>query len=364
MIFSCNGSDLADALSKVTQALPQRKTSVILEGIKIKAEDNEVTLTATDLSFTIIKKIKADVKMSGEIIVPGKLFSEYTGKYRDGIVEISDIEENVKIKYLDNTTSLKTLNLNEYPVIKEYEFEYKITVKQKDFKDLILKTVFASSMNDENRPVLKGCLIKVDGDEIKSVALDGFRMAILNKKLNDSLPPKEMNVPSKDLIRICKLLENDEETVDLCFANKRLIVDLNDIKTISTPIEGFVRYESSIPRDYETEITVNTTLLKNALDRVSILSRYEKSNLVKLEVKNNTLVLFANSEMGDSSESISVISKGKDLTIGYNAKYIADCLDKIDDDYIIIKMNYNSPTIITAVENSEYLYLILPVRYH
>ena len=364
MIFSCNGFDFTDALNKISMALPQRKLSAILDGIKIEAQGDYVSLTATDMDFTIIKKIKADVKMSGEILVPGKLFIDFVKKLNgDFPIEIYDEEETVVIKYLDNTSKLNLLNIEEYPVIKDYDYDYSLTILQKDFKELVNKTAFASNMNDDNRPVLKGCLFKVDEDEIQSVALDGFRMAICKKHLVSEHPTTEINIPSKDLVKISKLLENDEDSVDLCFANKKLIINNNDLKIISTPIEGFVNYKASIPNTFETEITVSTRSLEAAIDRVSTFAKYEKSFLVKLEVKNNILNISSNSEYGNASENISVLTKGKDIVVGYNAKYITDCLKNIDDEYVVIKMNYSNPTIITGVEDSEYLFLILPIRF-
>ena len=86
MIFSCNGLDLADALTKVSQALPQRATSPILNGIKFEAEGDFVKVTATDLEFTISKLVKADVKMSGEVLVPGKIVEEYI---KDGRIKVN-----------------------------------------------------------------------------------------------------------------------------------------------------------------------------------------------------------------------------------------------------------------------------------
>ena len=364
MIFSCNGLDLADALTKVSQALPQRATSPILTGIKIEAEGDFVKLTATDLEFTIVKIIKADVKMGGEVLVPGKILEEYIKKLRgDSDIEISDEEGKLIISYLDNNTTLNTINVEEYPILKNYEYKYKISILQKDFKDLIEKTAFASNATDDNRPILKGCLIKVEKNEIKSVALDGFRMAICKKELVGEYPATEINIPAKDLFRISKLLENDEDSIDLCFTDKKLIIEVKDMKIISTPIEGFVNYEASIPRDFETTVTIKTQLLMDALDRVSILSKHEKSNLVKIEVKGNILNIVSNSEFGSASENIPVLSKGKDIVVGYNYRFIADCLKNIEDEYILLNMNYLNPSIITSVENSEYMYLILPVRF-
>ncbi len=365
MIFSCNTLDLADALSKISLALPQRKLSAILEGIKMEAEGDFVKLTTTNMDFTIIKLIKADVKMSGEVLVPGKIFEEYIKKFNtDSEIEISDEDDKLIINCMDNKTSLNILNISEYPVIKDYEYDYKISLLQKDFKDLINKTAFSSNMNDDNRPVLKGCLLKIEDSTIQSIALDGFRMAICKKLLDKDYPATEINIAAKDLLKITKLLENDEEDVNLCFANKKLVVEVKDMKIICTPIEGkFVNYQASIPKSFETEITVNTRMLEGSIDRVSTLAKFEKSNLIKTEVKGNILSISSNSEFGESNENINVLAKGKDTLVGYNSKYITDCLRNISDEYVVIKMNYTSPSIITGVEDSDYLYLILPVRY-
>ena len=363
MIFSCNGLDLADAIKKVSQALPQRATSPILNGIKIEADGDFVKLIATDLEFTIIKLIKADVKMSGEALVSGKILVDYISKLGSSEIEVSDEDDKLIVSYLDNKTKLTTINVEEYPVLKEYEYKYKISILQKDFKDLINKTAFASNQTDDNRPRIKGCLLKIEGSEIESVALDGFRMATCKKQLVNKYPSTKINIPSKDLSKITKLLEDDEDTVDLCFSDKKLIVEVKDMKIISTPIEGFVNYEASIPKDFETIVTIKTKLLEDAIDRVSVLSKYEKSNLIRIEVKNNILNIVSNSEYGSSNENIPVLSKGKDILVGYNYRFITDCLKNIEDEYVLLKMNYLNPSIITSVENSEYMYLILPVRF-
>lgn len=365
MIFSCNCLDLIDALTKISYALPQRKLSAILEGIKIEAINDIVKITATDMDFTVVKTIRADVKMNGEVLVPGKPLSDYVKKINgESEIEIYDEQEKLFIKHSDSTSDINLLNIEEYPTIKEYEYEYTITLLQKDFKDLINKTAFASNENDENRPVLKGCLLKIEDGYIQSVALDGFRMAICKKPIVSEVPNSEINIPSKDLRKIAKLLEDDEDSVNLCFANKKLIIDIKDIKIISTPIEGFVNYMASMPRDFETVITVNTKMLNDSIERVSTFAKYEKSNLVKLDIKNNLLNITSNAEVGNANENISVINdNGKDLIVGYNSKYISDCLRNIEDEFIKIKMNYSIPSIITGIDNSDYLYLILPVRY-
>ena len=74
MNIICNGTQLSEALTRVIKALPVKKTIPILEGVKLSAYGNTLTLTATDTELAIQKTINADVKIEGEALVPGKLF--------------------------------------------------------------------------------------------------------------------------------------------------------------------------------------------------------------------------------------------------------------------------------------------------
>lgn len=80
MKLSCDSLDLSDALTQVGKALPLKKVMPILNGIKLKAEGDTLTLTATDLELSIEKKIKADIFTEGETVILGKYFTEYVRK--------------------------------------------------------------------------------------------------------------------------------------------------------------------------------------------------------------------------------------------------------------------------------------------
>ena len=75
MKLICNGNDLSDAVGKVYKAVSARTTNPILEGIKLSAKEDSLTLSATDLEISIEKIIPADVKIPGEVVVPGLVIS-------------------------------------------------------------------------------------------------------------------------------------------------------------------------------------------------------------------------------------------------------------------------------------------------
>ena len=366
MKLSCKGNLLSDALARVMKALPIKKTMPILEGIKLTAEGNSLTLTATDTEFAIQKTIAAEVKMEGEALVPGKLFGELVRKLpSDEDVEISFMDEqNFVIKYMDSETTLKAMKLKDYPPIQQYDYEITVDMLQKDVKDMIGKTIFCAA-TDDVRPVLKGCFLEIKGNKIKCVALDGFRLAVTVKDLVMEYPDTTAIIPAKNLSEIYKLLEEDEEVVSLNFCPKKIMVDMKYTKIISNLMTGvFTRYESSIPASFETVITIDKTMLENSLERSYVMSRFEKSNMIKIEIKEGgKMTISSNSELGEVKEVISVFSTGKDMTILFNSKYLLDCMKVIDDQFIKLSLtNPTSPSTISPVEGDGYLYMILPLR--
>ena len=80
MKIICEGIELSDAVMKVVKACSTKTTNPILETIKISAENDGVTLLATDGEIAIEKKIKAEVLQEGAVCVPGKYFSDFIKK--------------------------------------------------------------------------------------------------------------------------------------------------------------------------------------------------------------------------------------------------------------------------------------------
>ena len=133
---------------------------------------------------------------------------------------------------------------------------------------------------------------------------------------------------------------------------------------INRLIDGqFINYKQILPKDFGTVVTINKEQFEDAIDRASVLSRVDKNNLVKFDIKEKNLMLTSNSEIGSTKENITVGLKGSDLVISFNSKYFTDCLRVIDNPYV--KLNFNSaiqPCVITPSEGNDYLFLILPVK--
>ncbi len=363
MKLICDGLDLSDAVLKVSKALSVKSANPILEGIKITAKGDTLTLLATDMELTIEKTIKADVLMEGETVVVGKYFVDFAKKLEKEQIELSRLYDGqLEIKYSDSISELQVFPTENFPKIEKDENGESFVLSQSDFKAVVEKTAFACS-NDDSRPILKGCLFEISEGKLTTVALDGFRMAVVKKEVEATGDIKAV-IPSRTLLEITRLLDKDEKEVKVYIQKNTLFVEVENTKLISRLIEGeFVKYNHIIPTNFENVVTVNKQALLNSIERASIVARNDRYNVIKFEVKEDVMTVSAKSEVGNVNENVNVNLVGKDITIAFNGKYLVEYLKIINEDFVNINLNTPiDPCIITAVSNDGFLYLVLPVR--
>lgn len=363
MYFKCDGLDLSEAVNKVIKASSTKTTAPILEGIKLKTDGDNLVLSATDLEFSIQKTIKAEVVSEGETVVPGRLFSEYLKKLTNEQVSFELNDKNqLKISYTDSVGYIQCMDVVEFPEIKDIGRDNYFEIDKTVLKNLINKVLFAVAQ-DDSRPILKGVKFEIVDKEIKLVALDGYRLSIASNKVVNTTDDFTFVVPSRCLGEISKMLEGEDLVRVFIHANN-LMLDMGGTVVTTRLLEGqFINYKQILSTNFTTIVTINKSQLEDAIERASILSKTDKNNLVKFDIKENVLTLTSDSEIGNVKENLTVAMKGSDITIAFNSKYFTDCLRSVDDEFV--KINFTNsilPCIINPSEGDGYLFLILPVR--
>ena len=362
----CDGLALTEAINKVIKALPVKKNFNVLECIKLSAYDNQITLTCTDTELTIIKTISADVRIEGDILIPGKFFSDFTRKLDNESISLESINENKKliIKYGENEGYINCLDVTEYPKIATSIDGDSLVLTKKDFKEAVDRTIFSAS-TEESRQILKGCLFEVTDTGVNVVALDGYRMAVCTKPyVSATAVGKRFVAPARSLNEIVKLIALDDETMTVKFTADKLFVEIDSTVIISRLISGeFVKYRNIIPSDYTTVVTLDRKVFLGSIDRATVISKQSRNNMVKMDIKADVITIDSNSEQGNMREQFSAKAEGKENIICFNGKYLMDFLTVIDDDFIqmIIKAS-NSPCVFKQVDKDEFLFLVLPMR--
>ena len=355
--------DLSNAVLKVVKAVSTKSHNPILECIKLVCKGDSLTLIATDNEISIEKTIRAETFMEGEALVMGKLFSDFIKKLEEeDDLELFLDDGRLKITYSSSEGFIQALPTEDFPVIPKELKENSFTMSQKEFKTMVAKTAFCC-LQDDSRPILKGCLLEVVDGEITCVALDGFRLAMCKKPVQETYGRVKAIVPSRALNEIVRLLDKDEESLTVIIQDRNLMVEVENTILTARLLEGeYIDYRQIIPATFLTEFKANKLIFENAVERAAVVARVNK-NLVKFDIKENYVNITATSEMGNVNENDLINLDGKDIVIAFNSKYVIDCLHAIEDDFVKVSLNTPiSPCIITPNSEDGCLYLVLPIR--
>jgi len=362
MKFVCSKQDLVEAVTIVQKAVMAKATLPVLEGIYIEAGE-KVKLVGNCFDLGIEYTLQADDIEKGSIVVNSRIFGDIVRRLPDSEVFIQ-VKDNfvVDIECLNSYFEIKGLSAEGYPMLPEVDEESKISISQNTLRDMIRKTIYAIS-DDENRRILTGSLMEAADGDFNIVSLDGFRLASAKTMIKENVSFKAV-IPGKNLNEIQKILETTDDEIKITLSKNQALFEMENCRIISSLLDGeYMNYRSFIPEQYETVIEVNVKDITQGIERASLITSDDKRFPVKLNIADNKLLITTNAEVGISKEEIEVEMDGNDLTIGFNPRYLLDSLKVIDDENIVISFSSSiGPSVIRPVSGDKYLFMVLPVR--
>ena len=365
MNIICDKTLLSAAIDGVSKAVTLRSTIPVLEGILLKAEGFQLTLTGYDLEMGIVTTIDANVKEPGEVVLNAKLLSSMVSRMPSGQINIQSAE-NGKTTIQSGVAQfeIQSMNPTDFPELPNTGAEETLNIKTGVLRDMIERTLYAVSQ-DEKKPAHTGELFEINGDVLKVVSLDGHRISIRKINLKNSYPAKKVVVPGKTLSEVSKILSGDaDKDVNIFFTGKHIVFEFDNTVVVSRLIEGeYFKIDQMLSSDYETKVTINKRELLESIDRATLLVKEGDKKPIIIHIMDETMELKMNSTVGSMNEEIAITKQGKDLLIGFNPKFMIDALRVIDDEEIdIYLVNPKAPCFIKDSEE-KYIYLILPVNF-
>ena len=368
MKIICDKDKILKAINSVTKAVASKTTMPILEGILIQTNDKEVKLTTYDLEIGIEYVIEAEVEEQGATVVNAIMFSEIIRKLPDTEIKIYLNDKNLLVIECEGSLyKLATMNPNEFPELPQISIENSIELEQNALKEMIRKTIFAVS-TEENRPIFTGCLFEVVDNKLNLVAVDGFRLAWKSKYLQTKVNNFSAVIPGRTLNEINKIILDSFDPIQIGIAKNQALFEMENCKIVTRLLDGeFLNYSNVIPSMWDTRIRVNKSSMQNCFERVSLISsssiEKEKKYPVKVSIDIGKVIISCTNQTGDAKEEMYVSTEGKNLEAGFNPKYFLDAFRAIDDEEVFIDFGTSiSPCIIRPVDNGDYIYMILPIR--
>lgn len=364
MKFTCEKSLLQEAILTAQKAVTGKSTMNILDGILLIAKNNELTLIGSDIDLSIETKINADIFEEGSIVVDSKLFGELIKKLPHAEVQINTIENNsIEVLCQKSKAVLKYMNADDFPTLPRINENMIFSISQKLLKNMIRGTIFATAQ-DEVRPILTGVKFEINNRRLNLVALDGLRLALRSEEVDNDNTISTV-IPGKTLNEVSKILEDSDEAVNITFTPNHILFSLGNTKIISRLLEGeFINYNSIIPDEYNLKVIVKRNELLDCIERASLMAKEGNTNLVKLDIKDDLIVITSDSQLGKAREEVNIIMQGEPLKIAFNARFLIDVFKIMEEEEIALEFTSNvSPCVVKNKDKNNCTYLVLPVRF-
>lgn len=377
MKLSIRKQALNEAIGHVSRAVSPRTVIPILSGIKLDADERGITLTASDTDISIQSFIPAEedgetnvrLETGGSLVLGAKFFSEIVKKLPSDEVELeaTDVHRAV-IRSGSAEIELVGMDPEEYPVLPSVADASTFTINGLHLKQLIHRTVFAVSTN-ESTPILTGVLWQLADGKLKLTATDRHRLSNASCEVaaDPDLKLDQLVIAGRTLNELSRLIPDDGAMIEVAATDSQVLFRMDRILFHSRLLDGTYPDTSRIiTHKYKTEMIMDTKALTDAVERAYLLSREEKTNIVRLStVEGGEIEVSSSSmEIGKVTERIAPDHlAGEDLRIAFNSRYMLDALKVIGQEKIHIGFTgMMSPILIRPEQDADMLHLILPYR--
>lgn len=365
MNIVCDKALLSSAIDGVSKAVTLRSSIPALEGILLKAEGFQLTLTGYDLEMGITTTIEANVRQAGEIVLSAKLLGDMVRRLPSGEVSIYTNESgNATIKGGVAEFDILAMSASDYPDLPTPGADHTLTIKAGMLRGMIEKTLYAVSQDDK-KPAHTGELFAIEEEKLTVVALDGYRLAIVERPVQAEKHIRII-IPAKTLTEVNKLLGDDEDDVHIS-ANRRFVVfNSGNYTILSRLIEGeFLNYANVIPNGCKTRVVLETRDFIDTIERASlIITERLKNPLRILFDASGKVTVRCQTNLGKVVDEFSAQVEGDPVEIGFNNRYLLDALRNARCEKVVLELSGPlSPVKILPEEGEDFIYLVLPVRF-
>ena len=361
MKFRCERDVLLDALSTAGRAVGGRAGNVALSGLHLELAGDSLRVTGSDLDMTIAQSVVVAGDTDGIVVAPSKLIADIVRALGPGAVDVVVDGEEIQITAGRSEFSMRTIPADDFPRVGSPEGD-EVTLSAAALSDALTQVVKAAS-GDDSRPILTGVLLAAEGEGLRLVSTDSYRLAVRDLPGTSVLDgDQSVLVPSRALAELNRVFgENDE--VSLRLGERDASFEVGGTQVVTRLIEGeFPNYRGLIPESYPNELTVNRAELLEAVRRVRLMA--QEATPIRLSMRADTLELVAvTQDVGQAQEVLDASYTGEELTVAFNPDYLIDGIEVTRGDEVALQtVDPLKPAVMRGAESQDFLYLLMPVR--
>ncbi len=364
MKLQCKTEQLKNAVNLAERMTGKNLSLPTLHAILLIATGSSLKIRSTNLAVGIEIEIPAVVDIEGVVLIKGEILSNVVSNIL-GKQDISLIleNENLTVTTQSSKTLIKCLPQEEFPtlpIVEGESFEVKSDLMQEG-----IRSVYFCSANTEIKPEIASIFIYTEQEQFVFVATDSFRLA--EKKIKSKNIPdiSKILIPYKSIVDVLRVLDLFTGEIRVSFNRNQLSLSGNGIYFTTRLIDGaFPDYKMIIPKEEKTKVVVMKQELLSTLRLSTIFADKFFQVVFSVKTKENKVIVDSkNTDVGSSFSSIDSVIEGESIEVSFNLKYFLDVFQAIQNDSVSISFTEpNKPIIIKGVQDSSFLYLLMPTN--
>jgi len=361
MKFRSEQGILVETLGALARIASARNAGTpALSGVKMTLTGDVLVLSSTDNDVAIQFQLTVGGDTDGQALVSARVLNDIVRVMPQGKVTVEIAGDVATVSAGRSQFTIPTLNAIEFPRMTPPTGDA-ITISSTVFKHALSQVVLAASKEPQKHHLNAVLMTSTDAG-LRLVATDGYRMAMRDLPGGSAGSIDQFLIPSRALAELQRLLDISDE-VNVRFSDTEATFQTPTM-TLSTRLINaqYPPYLGIIPKDSTNIAVVNREEILDALRRTGVLA--SETAPVRIQMSKDGARLTVTLPDGSTSvEDIDTQFTGEEITVAFNADYLAGGVDACGTEEVSIATSLpTKPAIIKPVGDDTYLYLLMPQR--
>lgn len=363
MKFVISKAELLELMGALQNAVAQKATIPILSNVLVEAVNDELILTATDLVVGVRCFTEAKILEEGATTLPARRLFQLIRELPAVNIEVtSGSDDHATIEAGGSRFRVHGMHRSEFPALPELSGAAHFKISQKRLKELLYRTSFAVSRED-NRYVLTGILMRIEEGKATFVGTDGKRLAKITTHIEGEADLSGRYViPLKAVEEVLRSAKEEEREATVYLMEDKVAFDLGKVTIISKLLSGdYPNVDRVIPQSASIAVPLHREELMSLLRQVALFTT-ESANSVRFTLADGELTLWANAaDVGEGKVSMPANYNQSKFEIAFNPHFFLDILRHSKDETVTLELTDSfNPGVIT--DSADGLFVLMPMR--
>jgi len=355
-------TSLTELIGKIQSVVPLKPTLPVLANILLEAVDDQLILSATDLTVSIRAFTDAKILEEGSVTLPAKRFFQLIRELTAPTIELhAATPETIFINSGSSHFKIHGMHKNEFPTLPNFNDGTRFKLDSSLVKEIFSRTAF-SAAREEQQKLLNSIYFEYQNKIASFIATDGKRVAKFELPLDLPISNSSLLLPIKAVEEILKLLNDQESQISFTLLPDKCAIEIGSITLMTQLLSGkYPDLSRVLPKKSQSPIVLHREELISLLRQISLFTATQNS-AVKFTFSSGELHLSAMSgSIGEGTVNMPINYGGEKVDIAINPHHFLDILRHSSDEVVHFDLfgSYN-PGLVTDSTHAQFT--LIPMR--